>query len=77
MIIRREEAHFLLRFRHLVLLPAVFSFSRRSVLRVFEAGSKTRNALPMPKFAARGLLHETTFRATIVGKKIVGKNRSV
>ena len=51
-----------LRFRHL--LPAVFDFSRHSALRIFEAGSKTRNARQMPKFVSRALLHETIFRAT-------------
>ena len=42
------------------------------VLRVFEAGSKTRNASPMPKFVAKDPLHETTFHAKIVANRDAG-----
>ena len=37
---------------------------RHSALRVFEAGSKTRNALPYPKIVFLDLLHVSIFRAS-------------
>ena len=65
MIIRREEAHSPLAF-------PPFSFIA-SIFQLFASF----NASSMPKLVARGLLHETSFRATIFAKKIVGKNRSL
>ena len=37
---------------------------RHSALRVFEAGSKTRNALPYPEIVFLDLLHVSIFRAS-------------